>query len=277
VLRFPDGRATRLKLRSMVGLLLPLCATTVIESQYLAAYPETVKRVDAFLERHPELCDNITSLRVKGVNDRRILTLMNEGKLRRVLQRMLDPNEFLSDYGIRSISKIYEATPFIFEYAGGKSSVEYLPGESNTGMFGRNSNWRRPIWMPVNTLILRALYQFYQFYGDDFKIECPTGSGKMMTLYEVAVEINKRLAKIFLRDERGGRAVYGNMDKFQNDPYWKDLILFHEYFHGENSAGLGASHQTGWTGVIAYLMRISALVNPETVLSTESAYAAIQS
>jgi hypothetical protein len=143
-------------------------------------------------------------------------------------------------------------------------------------MFGGNSNWRGPIWMPVNTLILRALYQFYQFYGDDFKIECPTGSGTMMTLYEVAVEINKRLAKIFLRDEKGRRAVYGNMDKFQNDPYWKDLILFHEYFHGENGAGLGASHQTGWTGVIAHLMRISALVNPETVLSTESAYAAIQ-
>jgi hypothetical protein len=143
-------------------------------------------------------------------------------------------------------------------------------------MFGGNSNWRGPIWMPVNTLILRALYQFYQFYGDDFKIECPTGSGKMMTLYEIAVEINGRLAKIFLRDEKGGRAVYGSMDKFQNDPHWKDLILFHEYFHGENGAGLGASHQTGWTGVIAYLMRIAALVNPETVLRTESAYAAIQ-
>jgi Mannosylglycerate hydrolase MGH1-like glycoside hydrolase domain len=275
ILRFPDGRATRLKLRSMVGLL-PLCATTVIESQYLADYPETVKRVDAFLERHPELCDNITSLRIQGVNGRRILTVLNEGKLRRVLHRMLDPNEFLSDYGIRSISKSYEANPFVFEYADGKSSVEYLPGESNTGMFGGNSNWRGPIWMPVNTLILRALYQFYQFYGDDFKIECPTGSGKMMTLYEVAVEINQRLANIFLRDGKGRRAVYGSMDKFQNDPYWKDLILFHEYFHGEDGAGLGASHQTGWTGVIAYLMRIAALVNPETVLRTESAYAAIQ-
>jgi hypothetical protein len=143
-------------------------------------------------------------------------------------------------------------------------------------MFGGNSNWRGPIWMPVNTLILRALYQFYQFYGDDFKIECPTGSGKMMTLYEVAIEINGRLSKIFLRDEKGRRAVYGGTEKFQNDPYWKDLILFHEYFHGENGAGLGASHQTGWTGVIAYLMRISALLNPEAVLKTESAYAAIQ-
>ena len=164
----------------------------------------------------------------------------------------------------------------VFEYAGGKSSVEYLPGESNTGMFGGNSNWRGPIWMPVNTLILRALYQFYQFYGDDFKIECPTGSGKMMTLYEVAVEINQWLANIFLRNKQGRRAVYGSIDKFQNDPYWKDLILFHEDFHGENGAGLGASHQTGWTGAIAYLMRISALVSPETVLNTESAYAAIQ-
>jgi Glycosyl hydrolase family 63 C-terminal domain len=275
ILRFPNGHATRLKLRSMVGLL-PLCATTVIESRYLERHPETAKRVDDFLNRHPELCDNITSLRTKGVNGRRILTLMNEGKLRRILHRMLDPNEFLSDYGIRSISKSYEGKPFVFQYAGGQSSVEYLPAESNTGMFGGNSNWRGPIWMPVNTLILRALYQFYQFYGDDFKIECPTGSGNMMTLFEVAAEINRRLSNIFLRDKKGRRAVYGGMERFQNDPYWKDLIQFHEYFHGENGAGLGASHQTGWTGVVAYLMKIAALVNPETALATESAHAAMQ-
>ena len=143
-------------------------------------------------------------------------------------------------------------------------------------MFGGNSNWRGPIWMPVNTLILRALYQFYQFYGDDFKIECPTGSGKMMTLFEVAMEINRRLMNIFLRDKNGRRAVYGALDKFQHDPYWRDLIQFHEYFHADNGAGLGANHQTGWTGVIAYLMKISALINPETALATESAYAAMQ-
>jgi hypothetical protein len=274
ILRFPDGHATRLKLRSMVGLL-PLCATTVLEGQYLKHFPETAKRVDDFLNRHPELCEHITSLRTQGVNGRRILALLNENKLRRVLHRMLDPNEFLSDYGIRSISKCYEGKPFVFDYAGGRSSVEYLPAESNTGMFGGNSNWRGPIWMPVNVLILRALYQFYQFYGDDFKIECPTGSGKMMTLFEVAVEINRRLSNIFLRDEKGKRAVYGGTDKFQNDPNWKDLIQFHEYFHGENGAGLGASHQTGWTGVIAYLMKISSLVTPETALATESAYAAV--
>jgi hypothetical protein len=259
----------------MVGLL-PLCATTVFEGGYLKDFPETTKRVDDFLKRHPELSDNITSLRTPGVNGRQILTLLNEGKLRRVLRRMLDPNEFLSDYGIRSVSKCYEDKPFVFEHSGGKSSVDYLPAESNNGMFGGNSNWRGPIWMPVNALILRALYQFYQFYGDDFKIECPTGSGNMMTLYEVAIEINGRLSKIFLRDQKGRRAVYGGTEKFQNDPYWKDLILFHEYFHGENGAGLGASHQTGWTGVIASLMKISALVTPETVLKTESAYAAIQ-
>jgi hypothetical protein len=210
------------------------------------------------------------------VNNRRILTLLNERKLRRVLHRMLDPNEFLSDYGIRSISKAYEGKPFVFQFAGGQSSVEYLPAESNNGMFGGNSNWRGPIWMPVNALILRALYQFYQFYGDDFKIECPTGSGTMMTLFEVATEINRRLTNIFLRDKNGKRAVYGGTERFQNDPYWKDLILFHEYFHGENGAGLGASHQTGWTGVIAYLMKMSALITPQTALSTESAYAAIR-
>jgi hypothetical protein len=275
ILRHPNGHATRLKLRSIVGLL-PLCATTVIENPYLEEHPETAKRVEDFLNRHPDLCDNITSLRKKGVNGRRILTVMNEGKLRRVLHRMLDPNEFLSDYGIRSISKCYERKPFIFEYPGGRSSVEYLPAESNTGMFGGNSNWRGPIWMPVNGLILRALYQFYQFYGDDFKIECPTGSGNLMTLFEVAVEISRRLSNIFLRDKNGRRAVYGGTEKFQNDPYWRDLILFHEYFHGENGAGLGASHQTGWTGVIAYLMKMSALITPQVALSTESAYAAIQ-
>ncbi|HEX3373349.1 MAG TPA: glucosidase [Edaphobacter sp.] len=275
ILRHPNGQATRLKLRSIVGLL-PLCATTVIENQYLKEFPETLKRVEDFLNRHPELCDNITSLRQTGVNNRRILTVMNESKLRRVLHRMLDPNEFLSDYGIRSISKCYDGKPFVFEYPGGKSSVEYLPAESNTGMFGGNSNWRGPIWMPVNSLILRALYQFYQFYGDDFKVECPTGSGKMMTLFEVAVEINRRMTNIFLRDKNGRRAVYGGTEKFQNDPYWKDLILFHEYFHAENGAGLGASHQTGWTGMIAYLMTMSALITPHAALSTESAYAAIQ-
>jgi mannosylglycerate hydrolase MGH1-like protein len=275
ILRFPDGHSTRLKLRSMVGLL-PLCATTVVESSFVEQFPETTKRVDDFLKRHPELCENITSLRVKGTKGRRILSLLNEGKLRRILHRMLDPNEFLSDYGIRSISKSYDGHPFVFDYAGGESTVEYLPAESNTGMFGGNSNWRGPIWMPVNTLILRGLYQFYQFYGDDFKVECPTGSGKMMTLFEVAMEINRRLMNIFLRDEKGKRAVYGDMDKFQTDPYWKDLILFHEYFHGDNGAGIGASHQTGWTGVIGYLMKLSALITPEAALTTESAYAALQ-
>jgi len=274
ILRFPDGRATRLKLRSMVGLL-PLCATTVIESEFLTKFPDTAQRVDAFLTRHPELSENITSLRAPGVNGRRILALLNEGKLRRVLHRMLDPEEFLSDYGIRSVSKCYEGKPFVFQYAGGQNSVEYLPAESNTGMFGGNSNWRGPIWMPVNTLILRALYQFYQYYGDDFKIECPTGSGNLMTLFEVAKEINRRLSNIFLRDEDGKRAVNGGAEKFQSDPHWKDLIQFYEYFHGEDGSGLGASHQTGWTGVIAYLMNISSRITPESVLATESAYTAM--
>ena len=207
-------------------------------------------------------------------NGRRILALLKrKGKLvRRVLSRMLDPNEFLSEHGIRSISKCYEGKPFVFEYGGVRSSVEYLPAESDTGMFGGNSNWRGPIWMPVNALILRALYQFYQFYGDDFKIECPTGSGKMMTLFEVAERISiTGSPKFFYVMRMGRRAVYGgmkSMEKFQSDPYWKDLILFHEYFHGENGAGLGASHQTGWTGVIAYLMKIGSLVTPEAALTT---------
>jgi hypothetical protein len=177
ILRLPNGHATRLKLRSMVGLL-PLCATTVIENQYLEEFPETVKRVNDFLDRHPELCENITSLREKGVNGRRILTLLNEGKLRRVLHRMLDPKEFLSDYGIRSISKAYEGKPFVFEYAGGKVRWSIFQQNRIQGCSAANSNWCGPIWMPVNGLILRALYQSYQFYGDDFKVECPHRFGK---------------------------------------------------------------------------------------------------
>jgi hypothetical protein len=277
VLRLPDGSATRLKVRSLVGLL-PMCAATVMHGEVRKHMPGVVTKLTKFLESHPDLSESLAMETVfrDGANGTRLLDVMNREQYRRVLSRVLDEAEFLGPYGIRSISRYHLDHPYIFNVEGKEFRVQYVPAESDTGMFGGNSNWRGPIWMPVNALILRALYQFYQFYGDDFKIECPTGSGNMMTLYEVAIEINGRLSKIFLRDEKGRRAVYGGTEKFQNDPYWKDLILFHEYFHGENGAGLGASHQTGWTGLIASLMKISALVTPETVLKTESAYAAIQ-
>jgi hypothetical protein len=179
---------------------------------------------------------------------------------------MLDENEFLSPYGIRSISKFHERYPYVFHVRGQEFRVDYLPAESNTGMFGGNSNWRGPIWFPVNTLIIRALLNFYLYYGDNFKIECPTGSGKMMNLFEVSKEIASRLTRIFLRNEQGKRPVYGAMEKFQSDQHWRDHILFHEYFHGDNGAGLGASHQTGWTGLVATLIQLFGYLDPQKLL-----------
>jgi hypothetical protein len=197
-----------------------------------------------------------------------LASICNKEKLQSVLKYMLDENEFLSPYGIRSLSKYHLEHPFVFHFGGQEFKVQYLPAESNTGMFGGNSNWRGPIWMPVNGLIIRGLLQMYPFYGDDFKVECPTGSGNYMTLFEVAKEIAIRLSRIFLRDQNGRRPVYGGTRKFQEDPHWRDYILFYEYFHGENGAGLGASHQTGWTGILARLMDIFALVSREDLLAT---------
>ena len=184
----------------------------------------------------------------------------------RILKYMLDENEFLSPYGIRSLSKYHLEHPFVFDLHGQEYKVQYLPAESNTGMFGGNSNWRGPIWMPVNGLIIRGLLQMYPFYGPDFKVECPTGSGKYMTLFEVAREIGHRLSKIFLRDDNGKRPVYGGTKKFQDDPHWRDYILFYEYFHGDNGAGLGASHQTGWTGLIARSLDLFARLDPAVAI-----------
>ncbi|HEX3469664.1 MAG TPA: glucosidase [Silvibacterium sp.] len=267
VLRLPNGASERLKVRTMVGLL-PLCATNVIEDKFGQEHPEILNKARVFLERHQVLRDKIGPISKRGVRNRVLLSVLNEGKLRRILKRMLDEEEFLSDYGIRSISKHYKDHPYVFEQWGARSAVEYVPAESNTGMFGGNSNWRGPIWIPVNALILRALYNLYQYYGDDFLVECPTGSGKMMTLFEVTQEISQRLGSIFTRNEEGKRPVYGSTEKFQNDPHWRDLILFFEYFHGDNGAGLGASHQTGWTGAIASLLHMQAAITAENALAT---------
>ena len=257
VLRLPDGSAKRLKVRSMVGLL-PLCATTVIEPWQRERVPSAVKVLVDRLDRMPELRRTIhpTGPRHLGYGERGIVALVNPEKLRRILSRMLDENEFLSPHGIRAVSRYHAEHPFVFNAGGQEYRVGYLPAESDTGMFGGNSNWRGPIWMPMNALIIRALLSFYLYYGDTFKIECPTGSGNQMNLFEVASEIVNRLKGIFLRDKSGRRAVYGGTEKFQNDPYWRDCILFYEYFHGDNGAGLGASHQTGWTGLIAPLIEI---------------------
>ena len=257
VLRLPDGSARRLNVRSMVGLL-PLCATTVIEPWQQQQVPRAVESFYGRLRQMPELLDWIhpTGPGHLGVAGRGIFALVSPEKLRRILSRMLDENEFLSPYGIRALSRYHAEHPYVVNVGGQEYRVNYLPAESDTGMFGGNSNWRGPIWMPVNALLIRALMQFYEYHGNDFKVECPTGSGNWMNLFEVAREIVNRLTRIFLRDESGRRPVYGGTQKFQADPHWKDYILFHEYFHGDNGAGLGASHQTGWTGCVAKLIEI---------------------
>jgi hypothetical protein len=267
LLRLPDGGAQRLKVRSMVGLL-PLCATTVVEPWQRERIPRAMEQIWTRLNRTPELLQTIhaTGPGNLGVGDRGILALVNADRLRRILAKVLDENEFLSPCGIRSLSKFHQQNPYIFHAHGQEYRVDYLPAESNTGMFGGNSNWRGPVWMPVNAMIIRALQNFYLYYGDNFKIECPTGSGTLMNLFEVSKEIADRLSRIFLRDENGRRSVYGGVEKFQADPHWRDHILFYEYFHGDNGAGRGASHQTGWTGLVAKLIQLYGLLDPRQAL-----------
>jgi hypothetical protein len=267
VLRLPDGSGRRLKIRSMVGLL-PLCASTIFEPHVFEKHPRLATLVKLFHERYPEVLAQIspTPDGYVGHSGRRLLSPLSKDRLERVLGYLLDENEFLSHYGIRSLSRYHRDHPFVLKFLGHQYHVSYLPAESDTGMFGGNSNWRGPIWMPVNALIVRGLLNLYSFYGDDLKVECPTGSGKQMTLFEVAKEITRRLSNIFLRDANSHRPVFGGTKKFQEDPYWRDLILFYEYFHGDNGAGLGASHQTGWTGSIAALQDFFARISASDIL-----------
>lgn len=267
VLRLPDGDAIRLKVRSLVGLL-SLMAVAVFPKEAFSKLPTFNARAKEFIMRHPELTQNMHLPSKPGYNSRFMLAILNEDKLRRVLARMLDESEFLSDYGIRSLSRYHLDHPYIFHHDGEEFKVGYVPGDSTSGMFGGNSNWRGPIWMPVNLLLLRALLQLYGYYGDEFKVEYPTGSGQYATLFDVAQGIGERIASIFLKDKSGRRPVYGGTEKFQTDPHWQDLILFYEYFHGDNGAGVGASHQTGWTGCVARIIQGLGFVTPELVLST---------
>ena len=267
VLRLPNGNATRLKVRSMVGLL-PLCATTVVEPWQRERMPKLTARMYERFQRMPDLRQSIhaTGPGQFGVAERGIMALVNQDRLRRILSRMLDENEFLSPYGIRALSRYHADHPYSFWVDSQEYRVSYLPAESDTGMFGGNSNWRGPIWMPVNVLLIRALLQYYLYYGDNFTIECPTGSGRPMNLFEIAHEIANRLTHIFLRDGSGRRPVFGGAEKFQSDPYWRDHLLFYEYFHGDNGAGIGASHQTGWTGLVAPLIEIFGGLDAQTFL-----------
>ena len=272
VLRLPDGSAQRLKVRSLVGLL-PLCAVTVYEGDLRRSHPDVEARLRRFLEARPEVRAFIHDPVLRGKGGRAMSAVLDEKRLRRVLAQMLDESEFLSPYGIRALSRYHEQHPYVFRAGGQEFRVSYLPAESDSGMFGGNSNWRGPIWMPANGLIIRALLQYHLYYGDDFKIECPTGSGKMMNLYQVAAEIGRRLSSIFLRDAKGERPVYGGTRKFQEDPHWRDHLQFYEYFHGDNGAGIGANHQTGWTGIIARIMHLFAITTAEQALELGKAAA----
>lgn len=264
VLRFPNGGATRLKVRSVVGLL-PLMAVVNFENAQLEKLPNFRKHTEGFIIRHPELTHSMHLPTQPGWGERYMLSIFNEPKLRRVLSRMLDEAEFLSPYGIRSLSRHHLEHPFVYHHAGQEFRVDYLPGDSNSGMFGGNSNWRGPVWMPVNVLLVGALLRLYAYYGDGFKVECPTGSGHDMTLLEVSQELSERLTRLFLSNDQGERPVYGAAEKFQTDPHWRNLILFYEYFHGDNGLGIGANHQTGWTGCIAQVMQTTGILTQELI------------
>jgi hypothetical protein len=267
VLRLPDGTSTRLKVRSMVGLL-PICAATVVEPAQREKMPKLTAAFADRLAHLPELGESIhpTGPDHRGVAGRGFIGLVNPQRLRRILTRMLDENEFLSPYGIRSLSRYHAEHPYIVVAGGQEYRVSYLPAESDSGMFGGNSNWRGPIWIPVNALIIRGLLHYFAYYGDNFRVECPTGSGKLMNLFEIAHEIADRLARIFLRGESGRRPVFGGTEKFQTDPDWRDYLLFYEYFHGDNGAGIGASHQTGWTGVVGGLIEYFGRLDAQAII-----------
>lgn len=275
VVRLPDGSAFRLRVRSMVGLL-PLAAVAIFEEDELSKLTAFRQRAQDFFRRHPDLCGNLHMPSEPGMAGRRMLSVFTEKKLRRVLARMLDEDEFLSPFGIRSLSACHRDQPFVFNYNGQEFRVDYQPGDSSLGMFGGNSNWRGPIWMPVNFILIRALYTLYAYFGEDFKIECPTGSGQLMTLFEVAQELSDRLVRIFLPDQDGRRPVNGSAEKFQSDPHWRDYVLFHECFHGDTGAGLGASHQTGWTGCIARILQVSGDVTSEILTGLHAEMGAIK-
>jgi hypothetical protein len=255
-----DGRTTRLKVRSLVGLL-PIIAAEVIEDEVVKKLPGFAKRLQWFLDNRKDLAQNISYMESDGredVHGHRLLAIPSRVRLERVLRYMLDENEFLSPYGIRSVSKYHEHNPYVFHVNGEEYRVDYVPGESNSSLFGGNSNWRGPIWFPINFLLIEALERYHHFYGNTMKVECPTGSGRVMNLQQVADELRARLACLFLPDASGHRPCHGNEQRYAADPYWKDLVLFYEYFHGDNGSGLGANHQTGWTSLAAPCVEDSA-------------------
>ena len=263
VLHLPNGSHLPLRVRSMVGLI-PLFAVETLEPETLDMLPGFKRRLEWFIRHRPDLMSNVASMRTTGMGERRLLSVVPRDRLRRVLHVMLDEREFLSPYGIRALSAFHRAHPYTLNVGGQEHRVDYEPAESTTGLFGGNSNWRGPIWFPLNYLLIESLQKFHHYLGDDFRVECPTGSDQTLTLNEVATELSNRLARIFLKDERGRRPVFGEREVFQADPFWRDLVPFHEYFHGDTGEGLGASHQTGWTSLVAKLLQQSGSVGTTT-------------
>jgi hypothetical protein len=253
-LNLPDGRIVPLKVRSMVGLI-PLFAVETLEPELLDELPEFKRRLKWFLKYRPDLHDLVSRWEEPGMGERHLLSLLRGHRMKALLRRMLDESEFLSDYGVRALSKVHGDQPYVWHLNGYDLVVRYQPAESDSGLFGGNSNWRGPIWFPVNYLLIESLQKFHHYYGDDFKVECPTGSGNYLTIEEVGEELSRRLTRIFLRDENGRRAFFGDHPKLQHDPHFRDHILFYEYFHGDSGRGVGASHQTGWTGLVAKLLQ----------------------
>ncbi len=256
VLHLSAGDRLPLKIRSMVGLIR-LFAVETLEPKTLLRLPGFRRRLEWFIENRRDLTARVACMKTPGHGERRLLSIVDAKQLRQVLKVMLDEREFLSPHGIRALSRHHVENPYVFRFRGSEHRVDYEPGESRSGLFGGNSNWRGPIWFPVNYLIIESLQKFHHYLGDDFKVECPTGSGNLMTLWEVSQEISRRLTRIFLRGPNGRRPVCGNLEKFHSDPHFKDLVLFHEYFHGDDGTGIGASHQTGWTGLVAKLLQQS--------------------
>jgi hypothetical protein len=276
VLNLPGGEMVPLKVRSMVGLI-PLFAVETLEPELLEQTPEFARRLNWFLNYRPELAALVSRWQEPGAGERRLLSLLRGSRMKKLLRRMLDESEFLSEYGLRAISKHHESAPYTFTWSGGSMGVAYEPGESRSGLFGGNSNWRGPIWMPLNFLLIESLQKFHHYYGDDFKVECPTGSGVYLTIEEVAAELSRRLTRLFLRGPNGARPFQGDSALQRDDPHFRDLILFYEYFHGDTGRGTGASHQTGWTGLAAKLLqaRTGYEATTEEVKSEQAEHAAV--
>jgi hypothetical protein len=254
VLHSPNEGHTPVKIRSMVGII-PLFAVETLEPGMVKRLPGFKRRLEWFVQNRPDLAENVASMELPGKGERRLLSIVNADQLRRVLRVLLDEKEFLSPYGVRSLSRFHKDHPFAMSFGGSEHRVDYEPGESTTSLFGGNSNWRGPVWFPVNFLLLESLQKLHHYYGDDFRVECPTGSGNHLTLWEVAVEISHRLTRLFLPDATGRRPAHGKDRLFRDDPNWKNLVLFYEFFNGDDGSGIGANHQTGWTGLVAKLLQ----------------------